>query len=422
VHGGDVNPLNFSAVGYDIVGPQVHADGEIWSATNFDIRELLIDRYPARGDRHQFECAEGYRPAQDCPGNRRWIQLYFDAMLLMPIAPKFTDARNAIIQADVMRFGGANQDLLWYAFAKRGFGQNASDTSPNDNEPRGNWESPLHEEATLTFNAFAKDEGNVPIANFRVYVGHYEARVTPVERVARFVPNDPEGYDFVAHAEGYGHVRFHVGNLRPGESRVVNIHFPSNWASQAKGATAAGDGENHGRLIDDTESTNWQSTGRPAQGSQVVIQFAGPRTFDLAKVSAMLVPGQGRFTALRQFELYACTAGAAGANPTCDPANDAGWKRILRSHKDAFPGVNPRPTAPDLVLRTFEVPRTTATHVRFVVLENQCTGQESFQGEQDQDPSNPTDCRTTSADEEVRAAEVQLQSSRPRVDGAQAEE
>jgi hypothetical protein len=419
ISGGDVNPLNFSAVGYDIVGPQVHADGEIWSATNFDIRELLLDRYNQQGHRHQFECAEGYRPPQDCPGNRRWIQLYFDAMLLMPRGPTFIDARNAILQADVVRFVGANQDLLWRAFARRGFGQHASTTNNNDTDPRGNWESPLEEEATLTFNAVAKDEGNAPVTNFRVFVGHYEARATPIERVARFVPNPSEGYDFVAQAEGYGHVRFHIDDLQPGEARTVTIRFPTNWASQAKGATATGDGTNHDRLIDDTEATNWQATGAPAEGRQVVIQFSGPRTFDLAKVSALLIPGNNRFTAVREFELYACTLGEDRANETCAAATEAGWKRILKSHKDAFPGVNVRPTAPDLVLRAFDVPRTTATHVRFVVVDNQCTGApEYFQGEQDLDPTNPTDCRTTTADEQVRASEVQLQSSKPDVDGA----
>ncbi len=35
------NALNFSDMGYDVTGPQVHADGEIWSATNFRIRTLL---------------------------------------------------------------------------------------------------------------------------------------------------------------------------------------------------------------------------------------------------------------------------------------------------------------------------------------------------------------------------------------------
>ena len=42
-----INPLNFATMGYDLTGPQVHADGEIWSATNFDIRQALVDKYNA---------------------------------------------------------------------------------------------------------------------------------------------------------------------------------------------------------------------------------------------------------------------------------------------------------------------------------------------------------------------------------------
>ncbi|MDQ3618771.1 MAG: M36 family metallopeptidase [Actinomycetota bacterium] len=421
-----VNALNFSDVGYDIVGPQVHADGEIWSATNYDIRELFMDRYGVGGTNVQRECADGERPVQTCPGNRRWVQLMFDAYLLMPRAPTFLDARDAMLAADVARFGGANQDIIWLGFARRGFGSNATTTNFNDTEPRGGWESPLQEEATLTFNAVAKDEGNAPIANARFYVGDYEARVTPIERVTRFVPDDSnnfQGYNFIAHAPGYGHVRFHVKNLDPGEARTITVRFPTNHASQSKGAVATGDGENHNRLIDDTEGTNWQALGAPVQGRQVVVQFAGPRSFSQAKVSAMLVPpapgqpSQSRFSALRQFELYACTAGGA-SNPTCAGDNDDGWRRITLSTKDAFPSVNPRPTVPTLTIRKFEVPTTTATHVRLVVLHNQCTGQDSYHGEQDNDESNPTECRGTSAAQQVRAAELQILSSRPEVQGA----
>ena len=137
----------------------------------------------------------------------------------------------------------------------------------------------------------------------------------------------------------------------------------------------------------------------------------------------MLVPqgSQSRFSALRQFELYACTAGGS-SNPTCAGDNDDGWRRILLSVKDAFPAVNPRPTVPTLNIRTFEVPTTTATHVRLVVLHNQCTGQRSYHGEQDNDESNPTECRGTAAAQQVRAAELQILSSRPEVEGAQRED
>ena len=415
----DTNPLNFSSFGYDMVGAQVHATGEIWSATNFDIRSLLNDRYGTGNPNLQRQCADGELPATSCPGNRRWIQLMFDSFLLQPIAPTMLDARDAILAADVMRFGGANQDLLWLAFARRGFGSAAS-VPENDDDvlPIPSWESPIHDEATLTFEAFAKDEGGAPISDFDVYVGDYEARSTPIDTVEPFVPGEQRGYNFVAVAPGYGHVRFAVRNLGPNESRTISIHFPTNWASQIKGATASGDGANHANLIDDTEATNWESTSGAVEGRQVVVALDGERSFDVAKASALLVPGQNRFTALRQFELQVCTAGGPD-NPTCDGSVSDGWTSVLVSDSDAFPAINPRPVAPELQLRAFGLDGTaSATHVKFIVLNNQCTGQPSFQGVQDQDPNNETDCRATVVAEQVRAAELQLLSSSAAVDGA----
>jgi hypothetical protein len=404
------------------------------------------------------ECANGERPAQECPGNRRWAQIMFDSFLLMPVGPTFLDARDAQLAADVLRFGGANQDLLWRGFARRGFGQNASTAGNTDTDPVPDFESPREEEATVTFQATAKDEGGRPV-QARIYVGHYEARVSPVadtdpatagpnlDDVARFVPGDggsesrtgQRAYEFVAHARGYGHVRFRIDNLRAGDRRTVRIEFPTNWASRFKGATATGDGVRHEELIDDTEDTNWESTGTPAQGRQVLIRLAGPQRISQVKASAMLLfeipgdnptdpprrPGQNRFTALRSFDVLACRAGADAGNPTCDPADADGFRRIVRSQDDAFPAMPPRPAAPDLTLRTWSAATTTATHVLFRVRDNQCTGQEAFQGEQDDDPANATDCRTGSPPlpprgNEVRAAELQLQSSRPTVVGAQA--
>ena len=550
-----VGTLHFGAMGYDITGPQVHADSQIWSATNYDIRRLLLERYPGSSPQVQQQCADGERPLHQCPGNRRWIQLVFDAMLLMPTAPTMLDARDAYFAADLMRFGGANQDLLWQGFARRGFGVNASVGGVGDTDPVPSFESPLHESATLRFEFRAKDEGGQPI-DAEVYVGNYEARTTPIGQVERFIP-DPDGYNFVARADGYGHVRFFIKKLQPGEDRTVTIHFPTNVASLSQGATATGDGIRHSDLIDDTEATNWQSVfespnvvtidapsaaagsygatgaafgpaptvagfagdivlvndgsalpaegcgpligfpagaialvdrgtcpftekvanaqaagavavivannvpgapiemagadptivipsvmvsqadgdtikaGLPATGSvaatlsspvggtSVVIALDGPQTIREAKASAMLLPGQNRFTALRQFELYSCVAGNT-ANPTCDGSVNAGWKRILRSNKDAFPAPNPRPSSPDLVLRSFNVSNTTATHVKFVVMHNQCTGNPNYQGQQHSDPAAPDpDCRSTTVGaNEVRAAEVQLLTSRAQVDGA----
>ncbi|QSB16518.1 M36 family metallopeptidase [Natronosporangium hydrolyticum] len=412
-----VNTLQFGSMGYDIVGPQVHADSQIWSATNYDLRQLFLDRYPNQGAVRQAECADGRRPVGQCPGNHHWLQLVFDAMLLMPTAPTMLDARDAYLAADLLRFDGDNQDLLWRGFAQRGFGEHASVTGTQDGDPVPSFTSPLHEPATLHFEAIAKDAAGVPI-EAEVFVGNYEARATPLQPTEQFIPQ-PAGYQFVARAEGHGHVRFLVDDLSPGEERTVTIHFPTNVAAEAQGATAAGDGERHAALLDDTEATNWESVTGPVGDAQVTVALAGEQSFTLAKASAMLLPGQHRFTGVRQFELYACTAGNPD-NPTCDGASDAGWDRFLRSDRNAFPAPNPRPSSPDLILRSFEIPEISATHVKFVVVHNQCTGYRGYQGVQHADPAAPDpDCRSTAAGaNEVRAASLQLLTSEPEVTGA----
>ena len=65
-------------------GDQVHADGEIWSATNYrHPRRRSSSRYGAGDAALQESCAAGRTPVTACPGNRRWIQLVFDSLLLM---------------------------------------------------------------------------------------------------------------------------------------------------------------------------------------------------------------------------------------------------------------------------------------------------------------------------------------------------
>ena len=448
-----VNPLNFSDIGYDFVGAQVHADGEIWSATNFDIRRLLLAKY---GGARQVECADGKLSPQECPGNRRWIQLYYDAMVLMPVGPTMLDARNAVLAADMARFGGANQNELWYAFATRGFGESAVAVDRSDVQPKPAFDSPHHSEATVRFRAFAEDERNAPV-NATVYVGHYEARVSPIadtnaatgpangsqpadasnlDNVASFTPRL---YEFTANAPGYGFMRFRT-SFRPGESRTIDLYFATNWASRHKGAVAAGDGVRHDQLIDDTELTNWHSGGAPVQGRQVTVQLGGgAHKLDRAQVSAYLTlenedpddpemppppptPGtQNRFTALRQFELWGCTAGAS-----CLTAGN--WSLIYRSAEDFFPSDPPRPVAPEINLRGFDLRgkqrSNRFTHVRLVVLHNQCTGNTAYHGDQDNDPGMVADCRTGSPPtfvprgNDVRAAELQVYSGDHRVKGA----
>ena len=116
----NANPLNYSDYGFDTTGAEVHADGEIWNGTQWEVRQALVNKYnaafPYADKALQLRCADGptgdaarrCRPTQ-CPGNRRWIQLVFDAFLLQQGATSMLDARDAMLAADRMRFGGADQ-------------------------------------------------------------------------------------------------------------------------------------------------------------------------------------------------------------------------------------------------------------------------------------------------------------------------
>ena len=449
-YGMNQSPLNFSNVqGYDGSGvASPHDDGEIWSAVNFDIRQALIAKYGAGTAAEQIACADGQTPVEQCPGNRRWMQLVFDSYLLMPPDGEVSmlEARDALLAADMMRFGGANQSELWTAFATRGFGEGASSENPgdagfagdtDDPNPVPSFTSPLRsDEATLTFKPISGDAAGDPASEgAELFVGDYEGNVTPVADtdpatdLGATVQLLPGTYSFVARADGFGAQKF-SRQIDAGQALDLNVIMPTNQASIASGASTSGDGVNRGLLIDDTEETDWAAINRMpnASGAQVTVDLAGgEQLVDRVNVSALLRgrpddgddqddPGnQNRFTALRQFEIQTCIAG--DANAQCGDAS--GFQRIYTSPADAFPGDVPRPLAPDMNLRSFNVPDTTATHVRMVVVTNQCLGNPVFMDNTlENDPSSNSDCRlgnplVARSDRTVRAAELQVFSSSP---------
>lgn len=464
------DPLNYGDFGFDIVGTEVHADGEIWVAVQIGLRELFLTNakshgFPAPTDALDVSCAHGQTAATNCPGDRRWIQDYYDAMVLMPRGPTMIQARDAMLAADLARFGGANQDLLWQGFAMYGFGNTSNTLSNGDANPVPAFDAPssVINNATINFSVDSKEGSAVPV-NAQIFVGDYSARATQIadtnpatvsdgtnatsnlDNVVPIVPNGAgslaggtaeannrwQYYNFVAVAPGYGITRFRVKNLKAGEIRNITIHMPTNYASATQGATITTDAPATGtnvtptNLIDDNEGTsNTQSCTPtatclvPVDGRWVVIKLgnvpaAGVEVKRLG-VSAMF---SSRFVGLRSFDAYVCRAGKVAANPTCDGSIDAGWTKIITGAADSFPGVNPRPGTQDESLRYFDAaPQPLATHVKFVVTNNQCTGQPSYHGDQDLDPNNNSECRTGIRQSEVHAAEVEVFAANPTADG-----
>lgn len=411
------SPLNYSNVGYDLVGPEVHSDGEIWIATSFAVRQALVAKYGLGTPALQRSCADGDTPVESCPGNRRWIQLEFDALLLQASgAVSMVDIRDGMLAADQLRFGGADVALMQDVFAQRGLGRDAASNGGNDLDPTPSFASASGKNASLRLQGIV-DAKDAPI---RLYVGDYEARSLPVADTdpATPLPDTVEmtagRYNFLAVAPGFGSVHF-TKNIGAGQRGVFPVQMFRNLASASSGASATGDGVNLNRIVDDTETTDWASIGSPVQGKQVTVDLAGarPELVSRVQVSAMLRPaitgdpdagGQNRFTALRQFQVLSCNA-AAGA----DCSQDSAYQLVYTSPSDAFPSVRPRPRAPELTTRDFRIHPTLATHLRLRVVSNQCTGAPGYAGEQDNDPRAVSDCTTgnPTVAQTVRVAEFQ---------------
>jgi extracellular elastinolytic metalloproteinase len=425
------NPLNYSNVGFDTTGQQVHADGEIWSGTQWSVRQALVKkhdrRFPYANKGLQLRCAQATDDAsplapQVCPGNRRWVQLMFDAFLLQQGATSMLDARDAMLAADRMRFGGEDVKVMWKAFAQRGMGKDASTPDADSEHVKGGFASPKQRNGKVTFKA-SRGAG-------KIYVGDYQARVTPVadtspktklDATVQMVP----GTYRMLYTSGKGGFKRFTLRVKAGQSKTVRLTKQKNLAAAANGAKVidATEGSlNTAHLIDGKEATNWgavTATNVDESKPFVSVDLAqGTHTIRRVQVSALLTPAPAtsdpvplatdedpasgsRFTALRRFAIEVCTSG-------CDSAK-ASWKRIFTSKADAFPAGRPRPVAPDQTLRSFKVPASRAAAVRLVTLENQCTGTPGYAGEQDNDPLNDTDCATASdRGTIVHASELQV--------------
>jgi hypothetical protein len=110
----DNNPLTYGDLCQGPRGCEVHDDGEIWSATLWDLRRQFRDKYGNEAGRQRVE------------------QLVIDAMKGAAANPSMLDMRDAILAADTKK---ENQDLIWRAFACRGMGLSATTTDHNDEHP-----------------------------------------------------------------------------------------------------------------------------------------------------------------------------------------------------------------------------------------------------------------------------------------------
>ena len=92
-----------------------HAKGSIWA-------QILLDAYWGFTAKYGFS----YDWKRGTRGNNRILHDVVDSLKIQPCNPSFVDARNAIIQANKVRYAGQDVCIWWKAFTARGLGTQAS--------------------------------------------------------------------------------------------------------------------------------------------------------------------------------------------------------------------------------------------------------------------------------------------------------
>lgn len=95
-----------------------HGVGFLWATMLWELQWELINHYGFDPDLYA-----------GTGGNNLALQLVVDGLKMQPCSPGFVDGRDAILAADLVNNAGANQCLIWNAFARRGLGISASQGS-----------------------------------------------------------------------------------------------------------------------------------------------------------------------------------------------------------------------------------------------------------------------------------------------------
>ncbi len=111
----NINPFTYNDIQTESVP---HGVGSVWATMLWDMTWALIDQYGYDADLYN-----------GTGGNNIAMHLVTEGLKLQPCNPGFVDGRDAILLADQMLYGGANQCLIWQAFADRGLGFSASQGS-----------------------------------------------------------------------------------------------------------------------------------------------------------------------------------------------------------------------------------------------------------------------------------------------------
>ncbi|WP_328995564.1 M36 family metallopeptidase [Kribbella sp. NBC_01245] len=344
----DENPTTFADIGYDLTGPEVHADGEIWTATLWQLRKALVAKYG------------------QALGSEIAARGVTDAMPLSPNDPSMLDVRDAMVVALDNRYhsrpdAGELIDLAYTAFAQRGMGLSARNRTSTDDPTGANDIDPVpgfdHRNPALngrlTGTVLNASTGK-PVPNAKIILGVFEAKVSPAATTgptgAFAIPVAAGRYPVTIQAPGFGAQTFMGFQVAAGGTTSRQFKLAPNLASIANGAAIVSTTNPDGAkaLIDDTEGTTFSA----ARGTgNAVVKLAKPAAISAVQVSAYT---SSRFEALKSFTLQTSNDGT-------------NWTTVSGAFgPNAFSYQAPRPVVPDVHYKTFTLAKpVTATYLRF---------------------------------------------------------
>jgi extracellular elastinolytic metalloproteinase len=342
----DDAPLHFGDIGFDIVGPEVHADGEIWASILWHVRANLIG---ALGKEEGESVAE---------------HLVMDAMPISVPDPSMDDMRTAILSVDQDRYGGKHYDLLWKAFAQRGLGASAKSLSGDDTDPAPAYDHPASGQNGMLTGRIINSSTKQPVDDAKIIIGQFEARTSPAaftsEKGGFSLPMVSGTYDMTIQARGFGSVTLKDVVIEAGKIESLNVNLPPNLASSANGATlvsVSDETDTHPakNALDDTEATVYVSQTKEDgfKGSEFIIDLAGdkPSVVSSVQVSAFKDIAKARFSALKEFTVQTSLDGET-------------W---TTAKTGTFTAGKPRPATPDLHYKRFDlIEPVKANYVKFI--------------------------------------------------------
>lgn len=253
-----VNPLTYANLGHVYAVPEVHADGEIFANTLWEMRANLIKQL-------------GEKEAR-----RRVRLLLIDGMKLALPAASMLDMRDGILLADRVDFKGESQSQIWQAFAKRGMGVLAQSGSANSLHIAPSFDAPSPEGSIR----FYEDRGQVN-STLRIILQDSNNN-KPTAKVT-VVTSSGDVEDVLMRRQG----QYFLGS--------IPIFYPSITPRTAELDMLPGD------FI--TAFYTDEDTGK---GAARQISFSAPTTVDY---SAVLTPASFKFTDETGLRLNSATGG-----------------------------------------------------------------------------------------------------------------